>query len=241
MTKHVLFKSSRIIPVIAVLLILLPSISYSEAVFMKDGKIYEGRISGGDDNRIKLFLTSGGNKEIERKDILRVLVHTRYKDRIYLTQNNGVTIEGYIVNEDNENYILRSTLDSSEEIKIPRDKVETISVKRESERLLPPSTYSSVFLTDGSIIDCRIIKEGIQAIEVQPVEGDRKILSRISIMRIRYNNSYRDRKIFNKTDGTRIEGYIMEEDSESYIYRTELYSPAEAKIYKSELRSISRR
>ncbi len=241
MTKQELFKSAWLMPFIAGLLILIPSISYSESVFTKDGKIYEGRISGGDDQKIKLFLSSGGDINIVRKDILRVLVHTRYKDRIYLTQNNGIIIEGYIVNEDNENYTLRSSLDSADEIKIPRDKVETISVKKVSEQLLPPSTYSSVFLTDGSIIDCRIIKEGTQSIEVQPAEGDRRILSRIGIMRIRYNNSYRDRKIFNKTDGTRIEGYIMEEDSESYVYRTELYSPAEAKIYKSELRSISRR
>ncbi len=241
MDRAHLMRSLCILTGLVTAYIAFPAVLHSESVFIKNGAIYEGRISGGDDQRIKLFLTSGGNMEIERKDILRVLVHTRYRDRIYLTRRDGVTIEGYIVNEDNESYTLRSSLDSAEEIRIPRNNVETISIKRANERLLPPSVYSSVFLKDGSITDCRVVKEGIRIIEIQTAEGERKILMKSDIMRIQYNNSYRDRKVLQRINGERIEGYIMEEDTESYTYRTDLYSPAEAKIYKSDLRSISRR
>jgi hypothetical protein len=60
-------------------------------------------------------------------------------------------------------------------------------------------------------------------------------------MRIQYNNSYKDKKVIRRLDGAKIEGYIMEEDSVSYTYRKELYSPAEEKIYKSDLKSIGRK
>jgi sRNA-binding regulator protein Hfq len=138
----------------------------AESVFLKDGTIIEGRITGGDD--FNLTLSSGQDtKSIERKDILRILVHGRYRDRIYLTQINGITIEGYIVNEDNIQVTLRSSLDSSEEINIPREKIETISLKKPSERLLAPSAYSSVFLNNGEIIDCRIVRETARLIDIK--------------------------------------------------------------------------
>lgn len=241
MFKSNLFKSFCIITLYAGTFIAVPSVLFSESVFMKNGAIAEGRISGGDDKKISINLISGETINVDRKDILRVLVHSRYKDKIYLTKTDGVTFEGYIVNEDNEIYILRAAIDSADEIRIPRESVETISTKKASERLLPPSIYSSVFLKDGAIIDCHIVKESDKSIDIQPSDGGKRVIPRSEIMRIQYNNSYKDKKILKKTDGTRIEGYIMEEDSESYTYRAELYSPVEAKIYKSELRSISRR
>lgn len=241
MFKFHLFKSFCIITLCAGTFISIPSASYPESVFMKNGTIAEGRISGGDDNKIYIDLISGESMDIERKDILRVLVHDRYKDKIYLTKTDGETVEGYIVNEDNDIYTLRTSLNSTDETGIQRDKVETISTKKASERLLPPSVYSSVFLKDGSIIDGHIVKEGARSIEIQPSEGERRAVARNEIMRIQYNNSYKDKKVLRKADGTRIEGYIMEEDSESYIYRTKLYSPVETRIYKNELRSISKK
>ena len=89
-----------IITIFSGIVISMPGYLYSESVFMKDGTIIEGRITGGDDNVIKLS-TDQEIKNIERKDVLRILVHDRYREKIYLTQTNGVTIEGYIVNEDN--------------------------------------------------------------------------------------------------------------------------------------------
>jgi len=229
-----------IITIFSGIVISMPGHLYSESVFMKDGTIIEGGITGGDDNMINLS-TDQEIKNIERKDILRILVHDRYRDRIYLTQTNGVTIEGYIVNEDNIQITMRTSLESAEEINVPRDNVETISVKKPSERLLAPSIYSSVFLKNGEIIDCRIVRETARLIDTKSLNGDRRIILRNDILRIQYNNSYKDKKILRKIDGTRIECYIMEEDSTSYTYRRDLYSPAEEKIFKSDLRSIGKK
>ncbi|HPR38980.1 MAG TPA: hypothetical protein PLT13_15385 [Spirochaetota bacterium] len=212
----------------------------AESVFLKDGSIIPGIITGSDDYKISLS-ADRESKNIERKDILRILVHERYKEKIYLTQTNGVTIEGYIVNEDNIHVTLRTDLSSADELNIPREKVETISRKSPSNRLLAPSVYSSVFLKNGEIIDCRIVRETVRLIDTKPVNAGRRVILRSDIMRIQYNNNYKDKKIFRKTDGTKIEGYIMEEDSASYTYRTDLYSPVEDKIFKSELRSIGRK
>jgi sRNA-binding regulator protein Hfq len=227
-----------IITVFSGIVITMPAYLYPESVFMKDGSIIEGRITGGDDYKISLSTNQDMNT-IERKDILRILVHDRYRDKIYLTQTNGVTIEGYIVNEDNIHITLRTNLSSGEEINIPREKIETISRKSPSNRLLAPSIYSSVFLKNGEIIDCRIVRETVRIIDTKSVNADRRIILRSDIMRIQYNN--KDKKIIRKTDGTKIEGYIMEEDSTSYTYRTDLYSPVEDKVFKSELRSIGRK
>ncbi len=229
-----------IITILSGIVITMPAYLYPESVFMKDGSIIEGRITGGDDYKISLS-SDQVIKSIERKDILRILVHDRYRDRIYLTQTNGVTIEGYIVNEDNVQITLRTNLSSGEEINISREKIETISRKSPSSRLLAPSVYSSVFLKNGEIIDCRIVRETVRIIDTKPLNADRRIILRSDIMRIQYNNNYKDKKIIRKTDGTKIEGYIMEEDFTSYTYRTDLYSPVEDKVFKSELRSIGRK
>ncbi len=222
--------------------LLFPGVSlYSETFFMKDGSITEGNITSEDDNKISIKRGTGEAAVIERKNILRVLVHKRYLDKKYITKNGGIVLYGYIVNEDNDNYIFRQVLESSVEIKIPRDEVETISTKPASERLTQPSTYSSVFTRDGKIIDCKIIKESIKSIELQSNGGEITVIPIIDILRIQYNNSYKDKKILGKIDGTRIEAYIMEENLDSYIYRSELNSPEEFKIYKYELKSISKK
>lgn len=218
--------------------VLIISVS-AESVFLKNGTIVEGSVAAEDVNKITLKESSGDSTDIQRSNILRILVHQRYKDQIYLTRTDGYTYEGFIVNEDNDNITIRTSLDSSKEINIPREAVETISRKKPSVKLIPAVRYSSVFLKDGEIIDCRIVREGTGFIEISPFEGDRRIIQRRDIMRIQYNNSYKDKKIFSKRDGTRIEGYIMEENDREYIFRRELSSPEEERVLKNDLSSIS--
>ena len=230
------------LPAISLAVILFSSQNlYAESFFLRNGNIIEGVITGEDDSAIRVRIPAGDDKKIARKDIMRVLVHDRYKYKQYLTKTDGSRIEGYIVDEDNSSYTLRSELNSPAELKISRNKVEVLSTKKNPERFTAPPVYSSVFIKDGNIIDCRINRETIDDIEIRSLSGEKRIISRQDIIRIHYNNSYRDKKILNKTDGTRIEAYIMDEDYTSYIYRSELSSPEEKRIYKNELKSISRR
>ncbi len=221
------------------LVIAVPSGAYSEAVFLKDGTIAEGVISVEDDAKIILKPSTGAEITIPRNNILRILVHKRYKDRIYLTRADGFTYEGFIVNEDNNKITLRTSLQSAAEINVAREDIITISRKKPSENIVPAVNYSSVFLKDGEIIDCRIVREGIRFIEVSPLEGERRIIQRSDIMRIQYNNSYKNKKVFSKRDGTKIEGYIMEENNKEYIFRRDLSSPEEGRVFKNDLSSIS--
>lgn len=234
-----MLKSMLSLLVCGLLFVSIPSSVYSESIFLKNGTIAEGAITAEDDAKITLKPSSGENLIIPRSSILRILVHKRYKDRIYLTRTDGFTYEGFIVNEDNSKITLRTSLKSSDEINVPREAIITISRKKPSEKIIPAIHYSSVFLKDGEIIDCRIVREGIRFIEVSPFEGERRIIQRADIMRIQYNNSYKNKKIFSKRDGTRIEGYIMEENDKEYIYRKELSSPEEGRVFKNDLSSIS--
>jgi len=221
------------------LIAVFSSTVFSESVFLKNGSIVEGAVTAENDTMITLESPSGEKIIIPRSNILRILVHKRYMDRIYLTRTDGFTYEGFIVNEDNSRITLRTSLKSPEEINVPRGAVETISRKRPSEKIIPAVRYSSVFHKDGEIIDCRIVREGAGFIEVSPLDGERRVIQRADIMRIQYNNSYRDKKIFFKRDGTRIEGYIMEENGREYIFRRELSSPEEERVLKNDLTGIS--
>lgn len=221
------------------LIALFSSSVFSESVFLRNGSIVEGVIAAENDTAITLDTSAGERVTIPRSSILRILVHKRYMDRIYLTRIDGYTYEGFIVNEDNSRITLRTSLQSSEEINVPREAVETISRRKPSEKIVPALRYSSVFLRDGEIIDCRIVKEAGSYIEVSPFEGDRRVLQRRDIIRIQYNNSYKDKKIFLKRDGSRIEGYIMEENDREYIYRKDLSSPDEDRVLKNDLTGIS--
>lgn len=234
-----MLKSMLSVLICGLLFVIIPSSVYSESVFLKNGTIAEGIITAEDDAKITLAPSTGEKITIPRSNILRILVHKRYKDRIYLTRTDGFTYEGFIVNEDNNKITLRSSLKSSEEINVPREAVVTISRKKPSEKVIPAVRYSSVFLKDGEIIDCRIVREGTRFIEVSPFEGERRVLQRADIMRIQYNNIYKDKKVFSKRDGTIIEGYIMEENDREYIFRKELSSPEEGRVFKNDLSSIS--
>ncbi len=234
-----MLKSMLSLLICGLLFVVIPTGVYSETIFLKDGSIAEGVISAEDDAKITLKPSTGAEITIPRSNILRILVHKRYKDRIYLTRADGFTYEGFIVNEDNNKVTLRTSLKSAAEINVAREDIITISRKKPSENIIPAVHYSSVFLKDGAIIDCRIIREGIRFIEVSPLEGERQIIQRSDIMRIQYNNSYKNKKVFSKRDGTKIEGYIMEENDKEYIFRKDLYSPEEGRVFKNDLSSIS--
>jgi hypothetical protein len=239
MLKKRLVKTVSGILLCGLIIVFFSSAVSAESVFLKNGTIVEGSVTAENDNAITLKPSSGDSITIPRSNILRILVHKRYMDQIYLTRTDGYTYEGFIVNEDNDKITIRTSLDSTREINVPRDAVETISRKKPSVKIIPAVRYSSVFLKDGEIIDCRIVREGTGFIEISPFEGDRRVIQRRDIIRIQYNNSYKDKKIFSKRDGTRIEGYIMEENDREYIFRRELSSPDEERVLKNDLSSIS--
>lgn len=98
----------------------------------------------------------------------------------------------------------------------------------------------SVFLKNGSIIEGRIVTENDKLIILKIKSGKTKEILRKDILRTVYHEKYKDTKYINKTDGTEIKAFIVDEDSEYYIIRIDLNSPHEISIAKDDVSSISK-
>lgn len=121
---------SVIISVVFLLILSFITFSFGESVFLKDGNILEGKITKENDKKITIVLAEEETREIERKDIIRTVYHSNYKDKRYLTKMDGTVLEVYIVDEDKTGYTYRLKLDSADEIRIAKDDVDGISKRK---------------------------------------------------------------------------------------------------------------
>lgn len=100
---------------------------YAESIFLKDGSIIEGEIVRENDRAMDIRLQDGAIKTIQRKDILRTLISTRYKTKMYIMMNDKTVLSAYIVEEDADHYICRTDLQSPDEFSIRKDAVLLLS------------------------------------------------------------------------------------------------------------------
>ena len=100
--------------------------AHAESLFLKDGKIVEGKIAKETDAEVTLDLAGGGTRTIQRAQLLRVLYQSSYKEKRYISLLNGTELEGYIVDEDNSNYTYRADLSSAAEAKISKEEINGI-------------------------------------------------------------------------------------------------------------------
>ncbi len=96
---------------------------YGESIFLKDGSIVEGDIVKETDKAMDVKLPDGNKITIPRKDIVRTLVNTNYKTKMYIMKTNKEVLPVYIVEEDNESYTYRNELQSADEYKISKGDV----------------------------------------------------------------------------------------------------------------------
>jgi hypothetical protein len=99
----------------------------------------------------------------------------------------------------------------------------------------------SVFFRDGNIVEGKVAKETDALIEIVTASGDNKTIKRADIIRVLYQNTYKDRRFLTKMDGSILKVYLVDEDGESYIVRDELFSAKEETIPKKDVDSISKR
>ncbi len=95
----------------------------AEFVFLKNGRIIEGNIVSESPYDMIVLERGGKRSTISRRNIMRVLYTQLYRGRLYIQKIDGSVIEAFIVDEDQEHYILRSALDSPREFSIRRDEV----------------------------------------------------------------------------------------------------------------------
>ncbi|MEW6528043.1 MAG: hypothetical protein AB1444_15410 [Spirochaetota bacterium] len=106
---------------------LMVSLAFAESIFLKDGSIIEGDIVKETDKAMDVKLPDGKKMTIQRKDILRTLVSTSYKTKMYIMKNDKTVVPVYIVEEDNERYVCRKELQSAEEFVVLKEDVMFVS------------------------------------------------------------------------------------------------------------------
>jgi hypothetical protein len=125
------------------------SVLYAESVFLRNGNIVEGTIISEDDKKVEIKTAAEGNREIPRKDILRTLYHDKFKEKKVINKTDRTKVSGFIVEEDSESYTYRPDLNSSREMKINKDEIDSVSrfktdtagVEKEPEFYSPSGYY----------------------------------------------------------------------------------------------------
>ncbi len=98
-----------------------------------------------------------------------------------------------------------------------------------------------VFLKDGSIIKCRIESETKTSISARLADGKQATFNPRNVIRILYTELYMGKIFVNKTDGTVLEVYMVDEDQTSYTFRKDLYKPAEFTVKREEVLFTTRK
>lgn len=108
----------------------VPAVIYAEAVFLKDGSIVEGEIVSENDREAVLRTGRGQQQRVLRKDILRIAYDDRYRNKVYIYLMNGELVEGYIVAEDRDEYIIRENINSEAERALKKKNVNVIAKQK---------------------------------------------------------------------------------------------------------------
>lgn len=104
---------------------------------------------------------------------------------------------------------------------------------------LPAMLYAeSLFLKDGSIIEGKIKKDTDTEVIIT-YHGQEKSVPRNQVIRVLYTEEYKALVYIFLKDNTIIEGHIVEESRDGYLYRPRLEAPEEKTIKKEDLRFIS--
>jgi hypothetical protein len=108
---------------------------------------------------------------------------------------------------------------------------------------LTASTLSfaeSIFLKDGSIFEGKIIKETDKSATIDTGWGKTREILRKDVLRIIFDLEYKNKKYIYKKGGEVLEAFIVNENFETYTYRTELLSIKETIIYKLQVDFVSK-
>lgn len=122
----------RLILSAGVLCALLNTPLYAEFVFLKDGAIIEGTITGDAADSITIYTKEKQSKKIYRAQIMRIL-YTEFKmSRVYIQKRDGQGLAAYLVDEDRASYTFRKELYKPEEFTIKREEVLFMAEKNPS-------------------------------------------------------------------------------------------------------------
>ncbi|MBP7736240.1 MAG: fibronectin type III domain-containing protein [Spirochaetes bacterium] len=110
---------------ITIIAVLLAGISRAgaEFVFLRDGRIIEGKILNETPAAVTVKKSDGSVTVFARGAVLRILFTRVYMGKVYINKTDGKVLEAYIVDEDQEAYTVRTDITSPKEIVIRREDV----------------------------------------------------------------------------------------------------------------------
>ncbi len=101
--------------------------------------------------------------------------------------------------------------------------------------LTAPLSAEFVFINDGSIIQGTIVGDTAGAITFTTKSGETKVIPRNKIMRILYTEFYMGKIFVNKIDGSVLEVYMVDEDTNTYTFRKDITKPIEFVLKREEV------
>ncbi len=101
--------------------------------------------------------------------------------------------------------------------------------------LAAPLSAEFVFITDGSILQGKIVGDTAGSITFAAKSGETKVIPRSKIMRILYTEFYMGKIFVNKIDGSVLEVYMVDEDTNSYTFRKDINKPVEFVLKREEV------
>jgi len=95
----------------------------AEVVFLRDGKIVEGKILNDTPAALTVKQKNGATVVVGRNNVLRILYTQVYMGKVYIHRTDGKVVEAFIVDEDQESYTVRTDINSPKETVIKRQDV----------------------------------------------------------------------------------------------------------------------
>jgi len=122
----------KILTASILLLFALSVQSYAEFIFLTNGLIIEGTITGDATNYITVRTKDKKTEKINRSHIMRIL-YTEFKmSRVYIQKRDGEGLVAFLVDEDRTTYTFRKDLYKPEEFTIKREEVLFMAEKNPS-------------------------------------------------------------------------------------------------------------
>ena len=218
----------------------------AESLFLKDGSIIEGKITAESNETVQIRLSSGASQTINRSDLIRTLPRTDFKTPVFFYLLDKRVINAHLIEEKDDNYIIRAKLDDPEETAIKRTDVNFVSKSevsvrmmddKESRKVIPLA--DAVLLNDGSIIEGKIIKESESGVLIE-TSGSRREIAQDQIMRVLFKSEFRRKVYIYRKNWSMTEGFIVGENAEEIFVRASLNAAKETAVKKADINFIAR-
>lgn len=103
---------------------------HAESIFLKDGKIIEGKIRSESDSDYQVETENKKITSIKRSKVKRITGDDSFRIKRSIKHKDGRITEVYIVEENMEEYVVRNDLDSPYEYVIKKKKVISVSTEK---------------------------------------------------------------------------------------------------------------